>query len=127
MHRPSYYCRCVFSVDTDLRTKSATNKSTSGTSLFLASKDVQCPAGVQLATVFEDQGHLWELLLQPGLLGAITFATERVLEDLVAGAAEVLKKNPIIDPVPLHADPTRHSDPLRSRSPQRCPVVRQSL
>ena len=57
---------------------------------FIASKDVQCPAGVQLADVFEDQGHLWEVLLQPSLLGAITFATERALEDPTAGAAEVL-------------------------------------
>ena len=58
---------------------------------FLAGKDVQCPAGVQLAEVCEYQGHLWEVILQPGLIGAITFATERVLEDAAAGAAEVLQ------------------------------------
>ena len=55
----------------------------------LASKDAQCPAGVQLADVFENQGHLWEVLLQPGLLGAITFATEHVLEDPAAGAPKL--------------------------------------
>ena len=39
-----------------------------------------------------NQGHLWEDLLQPGLLGAITFTTEHVLADPAAGAAEVLQK-----------------------------------
>ena len=60
---------------------------------FIASKDVQCPVGVQLAYVFEDQGRLWEVLLQPGLLGGITFTTEHMLEDPTAGAAEGLQNS----------------------------------
>ena len=58
---------------------------------FLVSNDVESPAGLQVADVVEDQRQLWKVLLQPGLLSVIAFATERVLEVPAAGAAEVLQ------------------------------------
>ena len=125
MHRP-YYCRCVFSVDTDLHTKPATNKSTSGTSLSSPVRmfNARPVCNSQMSSTIRGTSRKFscnQVCLAPSHSQLNMCLKTQPLE------WPRCSKTLITESVALHADPTRHSDPLRSRSPQRCLVVRQSL